>query len=49
MTLITFKMLARPNLCVETMIAKALELGCHQGRATRAGKKINRPDQKKGG
>ena len=49
MTLITFKLPACPNLRIETMIAKVLELGRHQGGANRPGKKINRPDQKKGG
>jgi hypothetical protein len=49
MTLITFKMPAYPNLRIETMIAKTLELRGHLSGTTRAGKKINRPDQKKGG
>jgi len=49
MTLITFNMPACSNLRMETMIAKTLELRGHQSGTTRPGKKISKPDQKKGG
>jgi hypothetical protein len=49
MTPITFSTPAPPDLCIETTIAEAFELGCRLGGTARLAETINRPDQKKGG
>ncbi len=46
---ITFRMPVCQNGCIETIFAKAFELGYQECGATRPAEKISRSDQKKGG
>jgi hypothetical protein len=46
---ITLSTLACPNWWIKPIIAEAFELNYDERGATRQTKKINRPDQKKGG